>query len=850
MWKNRIRIGSLFLAQFFTLWAGTLGAQEPAGPEKAEATSISAGKRSNKPAHAKIIAPTAADTTLPELTRISQIRDLSPREASRGYPVRVTGVITYFDTADWKQFLQDDSAGIYFKLNTTNRDARLGPGCKAEIEGFSGPGDFAPIFYATRISVLGDGSFPLPKISTVQSLMTGSEDSQWVAIKGVVRSQTVTNDDTVLMLWTAGGSIKVTVPDAAQAPAPLDFIDAAVEVHGVCATIFGPRRQLKGVALHVPNWKKVEVHVMGPKDPFTLPARPISALLEFHAGTSGLHRSRINGVVTLRRPDGSFFIQDASGGMLVHPKEAGVKLRVGRPVDIVGFPVIREKLLVLHEAMAKPLSHLPTFEPLTLNPESPLNEEFHATLVQLDGRVIAHSSRSDEEILTVGFAESVIDVVLQTGAEKVHLDRILAGSVVRLTGVYVAQLDDSRKVRSFRLLLRSAADVAVISRPPWWTLRHTLWLLGGLAAILSGALTWVTLLRGQVRRRTLELSREVEGHKRTEIKLEDQTRLLVAEVEQRKSAQAKLEEKQAALKKEIDEHKESEEQLKQTHKQLLTISRQAGMAEVATGVLHNVGNVLNSVNVASTCMAESLKNSKVASLSRVAAMLREHETDLGAFLTADPKGRQVPAYLAQLAGHLAGEQNTMLKELAQLQKNIEHIKDIVTMQQSYAKVSGVLETIKVTDLIEDALHMNAGALVRHDVQLIREYDEDAPEITVEKHKVLQILVNLIRNAKYACDDSNRNDKRLTVGVTYGGDRLRITVTDNGVGIPAENLARIFNHGFTTRKEGHGFGLHSGALAAKELGGSLNVHSDGPGQGATFILELPVAEKIEEMLCNV
>jgi signal transduction histidine kinase len=249
-------------------------------------------------------------------------------------------------------------------------------------------------------------------------------------------------------------------------------------------------------------------------------------------------------------------------------------------------------------------------------------------------------------------------------------------------------------------------------------------------------------------------------------------------------------------------------------------------------------------------MAESLKKSKAANLSRVAALLRAHETDLGAFLTADPKGRQIPAYLAQLAGHLAGEQAGVLKELAQLQKNIEHIKDIVAMQQSYAKVSGVLETIRVTDLIEDALRMNAGALVRHDVQLIREYDEQAPEITVEKHKVLQILVNLIRNAKYACDDSSRHDKRLTVSVTNGDGCLRITVSDNGVGIPAENLARIFNHGFTTRKDGHGFGLHSGALAAKELGGSLNVHSDGPGHGATFILELPVAEKAEEMICNV
>jgi len=287
----------------------------------------------------------------------------------------------------------------------------------------------------------------------------------------------------------------------------------------------------------------------------------------------------------------------------------------------------------------------------------------------------------------------------------------------------------------------------------------------------------------------------------------------------------------------ISKRKLSEAELEKTHKELLEASRQAGMAEVATGVLHNVGNVLNSVNIASSCVADSLRKSKAANLSKVVALLREHEKDLGDFFTNDPKGRQVPVYLAQLAEHLAGEQADALKELAQLQKNIEHIKDIVAMQQSYAKVSGVTETFQISGLVEDALRINASGLTRHEVQLVREYAE-VPPITIEKHKVLQVLVNLIRNAKYACNESNRMDKRLTVGVANGEGRIKIAISDNGVGIPAENLTRIFNHGFTTRKDGHGFGLHSGALAAKEMGGSLTVHSDGSGQGAVFTLELP------------
>ena len=146
--------------------------------------------------------------------------------------------------------------------------------------------------------------------------------------------------------------------------------------------------------------------------------------------------------------------------------------------------------------------------------------------------------------------------------------------------------------------------------------------------------------------------------------------------------------------------------------------------------------------------------------------------------------------------------------------------------------------MNTTELVEDALRMNPGSLARHEILLVREYDPNGPVITVEKHKVLQILVNLVRNAKYACDESGRTDKRLTVRVANGDGRIKISVMDNGVGISQDNLTRIFNHGFTTKKDGHGFGLHSGANAAKEMGGRLTGHSDGPGLGAEFTLELP------------
>jgi two-component system, NtrC family, sensor kinase len=223
----------------------------------------------------------------------------------------------------------------------------------------------------------------------------------------------------------------------------------------------------------------------------------------------------------------------------------------------------------------------------------------------------------------------------------------------------------------------------------------------------------------------------------------------------------------------------------------------------------------------------------------VAAVLQEKRGVLADFIAQDPKGKLVPDLIIQLAGRLRAEQADQLRELDSLVKHISHIKNIVSMQQRYAKVSGILEPVPVNELVEDALQMNIDALARHGVILERRF-EPAPRVLVDRHKVLQILINLIRNAKYAVDKSPGPDKRIIVAIQApAAHHVHIQVQDNGVGIAPENLNRIFSHGFTTKQDGHGFGLHSSALAAKEMGGSLHAQSDGPSRGACFTLELPI-----------
>jgi PAS domain S-box-containing protein len=290
----------------------------------------------------------------------------------------------------------------------------------------------------------------------------------------------------------------------------------------------------------------------------------------------------------------------------------------------------------------------------------------------------------------------------------------------------------------------------------------------------------------------------------------------------------------------ITEQKQAEEELELLHKRLLESSRFAGMAEVATGVLHNVGNVLNSVNVSSTLICEQVRNSRTSRLRDVVLLLNRNSADLAGFLINDPKGKIIPSYLNNLSEQLANEQQDLLRELELLVKNIEHIKEIVAMQQNYARVSGVIESLSIRNLVDDALQMHTAALARHGILVVRQY-QDVPVVSMDKHKVLQILVNLIRNAKYAMDAAMRRDKRLAISIGLTPANLvQISITDNGIGISEENLTRIFLHGFTTKRDGHGFGLHSGAIAAKEMGGGLYARSEGPGRGATFVLELPLS----------
>ncbi|MET0409694.1 MAG: ATP-binding protein [Polyangiaceae bacterium] len=266
-------------------------------------------------------------------------------------------------------------------------------------------------------------------------------------------------------------------------------------------------------------------------------------------------------------------------------------------------------------------------------------------------------------------------------------------------------------------------------------------------------------------------------------------------------------------------------------------SRQAGMAEIATGILHNVGNVLNSVNVCGEMALRHARELPADKLGKLLALL-DGQADLAAFFANDPRAPKALEYLRRLAQHVSDGQRELGSELGQLSRHVAHVAAIVSRQQEYARTSAS-ERCQLPRLMDDALMLVRASHPRSDVEIVRVFAPDAPELVTDRHRALQILVNLISNALWALDQGGAQPARLVARIERGEGAVRLEIEDNGVGIALEDAGKVFQHGYTTRRDGHGFGLHTSQLTAQELGGRLSFVSAGRERGARFTLALPL-----------
>jgi two-component system, NtrC family, sensor kinase len=476
-------------------------------------------------------------------------------------------------------------------------------------------------------------------------------------------------------------------------------------------------------------------------------------------------------------------------------------------------------------------------------------------LVRDDGQLIAHPDLNVQGA-TVGYnilgnsalGEGEIPARLNSEQQQRHLRALFEKLKSRKPGQVILELTEAGEYLAVARLkgpewnFVTVLPKSVVSEEAFGSARYVLFF--GVASLLLELAIMYWVLRQEISRPLLDFTQaahrvatgDFQVHLNTARKdelgvLAGAFQMMSGKVQQREEELRKANE---GLEVRVEERTR---ELKEVHQQLLQTARQAGMAEIATNVLHNVGNVLNSVYTSAQLAKERLAQMRVEHVNNVVTMLQEHQPELGPFLTEHERGRKLMPFLSKLGKHLSDERQELLSLMDDVGRYTEHIGDIVKVQQTHARPPRLNEAVSIAGLVDDALRINSAALLRHQVKLERHIPA-LPSMLTDKHKVLMILVNLISNAKYAMDAMPVEQRRLSVRVERTGDRLRIEVRDNGTGIPPDLLTRIFQYGFTTRKEGHGFGLHSSALAAQELGGSLAAHSDGPGQGATFALELP------------
>ncbi len=444
---------------------------------------------------------------------VAAIRALTTDEARRAYPVSLEGVVTYIDP-DWDiLFFQDATAGIFVFLDDPEHEHPT-TGDRVRLEGVTGPGDFAPVIEAATMHVLRAGEMPAARDASTERLFAGHEDSQWVRSEGIVRSVSI-EDSTHYTLDVVDGlrrfRVHVIIEDGSARPDHL--IDALVAIEGVCATLFNPMRQLIGIKLFVPALDYLTVLNPGKADPAGVAPRNVADLMQFSHAPPG-HRTRVRGTVTLRRANGEFFLQDATGGLFVRPQKP-IPVRSGDRVDVVGFAVAGSYTPILEDAVGWKLEEpFESLTPVVMQGDDLLRGDLDALPVKMEARLIDHGVRSSDYVLTLRSGQHTFNAYLESTSEVDPFPSLRNGSLLEVAGIYsveTAHRESSLEVSSFRLFVQDPNDVVVLEAAPWWGVRHVLGVLGVLAILSFGSLAWITVLRRRVRRQTNVIRRQLEN---------------------------------------------------------------------------------------------------------------------------------------------------------------------------------------------------------------------------------------------------------------------------------------------------------------------------------------------------
>jgi PAS domain S-box-containing protein len=443
-----------------------------------------------------------------ELRTADEVRQLTPDEAERHYPVRLQGIVTFSDQNNFYLFVQDPTAGIYFRLAPSLGSPPLAPGQLIEIDGEADPGEFAPVVMAHKIDILGAGTFPTASPVSYQQIASGQEDSQFVEIHGTVRAAQFDAQSGFYLVDIATGGGRLTAY-AKRLPVAQsgDLVDSMVTVRGVCVTQFNHQRQLFNIQLLVPRPTDLVIEKAAPQNPFDVATLPIERLLQFTPQGPYGHRVKVTGTVIYRQDGDTLYIEDQSEGLYVETRQAGA-LAPGDHVEVLGFPAKGEYTPMLQDAVFRKVGAGPPPLPDLINTDEALKGTHDSRLVRIEATILDHARHSPEQSLVLQASNGFIFYAYLEGkSDETDFSHLENGTRVAVTGVCLIETGtwsagEAWRAKSFRILMRSPGDVAVLQWPPWWNLQKMLWAVGILGVIVMGAFAWVVILRRRVQKQT------------------------------------------------------------------------------------------------------------------------------------------------------------------------------------------------------------------------------------------------------------------------------------------------------------------------------------------------------------
>ncbi len=456
--------------------------------------------------------PARAQAVTPAPLRFAdQVRQLTPEEAEQHLPVRLKGVVTFFDQGLYSRFVQDETAGIY--LNELTNGPALVPGQLVEVEGQTGAGEYAPIVIPKSITVLGRGTMPTAKPVSLEQLVSGSEDSQFVEVVGTVRSVRFEEESQNFLIDLVLGGERFTAYSR-QLPVTnaQDLVASVVKVRGVCSTLFNRLRQLFGFRLLVPRETDLVIEKPAPPNPFNVPTQGISSLLRFAAqGTFG-HRVKVAGTVVYQEPGVALFIQDEQEGLHCQTRQR-LPVQPGDLVEVLGFPAKGEYTPMLQDAVYRRVGSGTAVQPTTVGLDEALSGTYDCRLVRITAKLLERAQRGHEQFMVLQKHDFLFQAYLGQEGTAAGFSPAPVGSEVAVVGICLIERGSSWRAgegwraKSFRILLRSPEDVAVLRAPPWWNMRRVLWMAAALGFIALAASAWVAVLRRRVQKQT-EIIRE------------------------------------------------------------------------------------------------------------------------------------------------------------------------------------------------------------------------------------------------------------------------------------------------------------------------------------------------------